>query len=93
VIAQQLAYTLLINALRLHLADSKQRSSGWLFALADVRMTVVLNATAPKASHDKCASRILRSLTASSGIKRFTQRVAFFTETTLSAPVFWRSVA
>lgn len=37
-IAQQLAYMMLIQALRLHLADGGRGSVGWLFALADKQM-------------------------------------------------------
>jgi AraC-like DNA-binding protein len=37
-IAQQLAYMILIQALRLHLAQGARGSAGWLFALADKRM-------------------------------------------------------
>jgi len=42
-IAQQVAYTLLVEALRLHLADDLQRGTGWLFALADSRMSAALS--------------------------------------------------
>lgn len=42
-IAQQVAYTLLVEALRLHLADELQRGTGWLFALADSRMAAALS--------------------------------------------------
>ena len=42
-IAQQIAYTLLVEALRLHLADDLQRGTGWLFALADSRMRAALS--------------------------------------------------
>ena len=42
-IAQQVAYTMLVEALRLHLADDLQRGTGWLFALADSRMRVALS--------------------------------------------------
>lgn len=41
-IAQQLAYTMLIQALRLHLSDSSVRGVGWLFALADKHMNAAL---------------------------------------------------
>lgn len=43
-IAQQIAYTLLVEVLRLHLADGAQRGTGWLFALADCRMRTALSA-------------------------------------------------
>jgi AraC-like DNA-binding protein len=38
-IAQQLAYVMLIQALRLHLADEAKEGVGWLFALADQQMS------------------------------------------------------
>ncbi|MET0443247.1 MAG: AraC family transcriptional regulator [Pseudorhodoplanes sp.] len=43
-IAEHLAQTLLIEALRVHLADRSQRSTGWLFALADRQMSAVISA-------------------------------------------------
>ncbi len=42
-IAQQIAYTLLVEALRLHLANGVKRGTGWLFALADTRMRTALS--------------------------------------------------
>jgi AraC-like DNA-binding protein len=41
-IAQQLAYVMLIQALRLHLADGARGGVGWLFALADKQMSVAI---------------------------------------------------
>src|SRR3984885_10228374 len=41
-IAQQLAYMMLIQALRLHLADASRDSVGWLFALADKQMSAAI---------------------------------------------------
>jgi AraC-like DNA-binding protein len=41
-IAQQLAYMMLIQALRLHLADETKGGVGWLFALADKQMRVAI---------------------------------------------------
>lgn len=41
-IAQQLAYMMLIQALRLHLADGANGSVGWLFALADPQMSTAI---------------------------------------------------
>jgi AraC-like DNA-binding protein len=41
-IAQQLAYMMLIQALRLHLADGARGSVGWLFALADKQMSAAI---------------------------------------------------
>jgi AraC-like DNA-binding protein len=41
-IAQQLAYMMLIQALRLHLADGARNGVGWLFALADKQMSAAI---------------------------------------------------
>jgi AraC-like DNA-binding protein len=41
-IAQQLAYVMLVQALRLHLADGARGGVGWLFALADKQMSVAI---------------------------------------------------
>jgi AraC-like DNA-binding protein/mannose-6-phosphate isomerase-like protein (cupin superfamily) len=41
-ITQQLAYTMLIQALRLHLADAASAGRGWLSALTDKRMSVAI---------------------------------------------------
>jgi AraC-like DNA-binding protein len=41
-VAQQLAYMMLVQALRLHLADGASGGVGWLFALADRHMRVAI---------------------------------------------------
>jgi AraC-like DNA-binding protein len=41
-IAQQLAYMMLIQALRLHLADGARGGVGWLFALGDKQMSAAI---------------------------------------------------
>ncbi|MES4615428.1 MAG: AraC family transcriptional regulator [Ewingella sp.] len=41
-ITQQLAYMMLIQALRLHLHDGKNSGVGWLFALADKQLSTAL---------------------------------------------------
>jgi AraC-like DNA-binding protein len=41
-IAQQLAYMMLVQALRLHLAEGAKGSVGWLFALADKQMSAAI---------------------------------------------------
>lgn len=41
-IAQQLAYTMLIQALRLHLADTASARRGWLSALSDKHMSLAI---------------------------------------------------
>ncbi len=43
-IAEHLAQALLIEALRLHLAEHSHRNTGWLFALADRQMRAVIAA-------------------------------------------------
>jgi len=42
-IAQQIAYTMLIEALRLHVAEGIGKHSGWLAALGDVRLRAALS--------------------------------------------------
>jgi AraC-like DNA-binding protein len=41
-IAEQLAYTMLVEVLRLHLADGAREGVGWLFALADKQMSATI---------------------------------------------------
>jgi transcriptional regulator GlxA family with amidase domain len=41
-IAQQLAYMMLIQALRLHLADAANAGRGWLSALSDKHMSIAI---------------------------------------------------
>lgn len=43
-IAEHLAQAMLIEALRLHLAEHSHHSAGWLFALADRQMSAVIGA-------------------------------------------------
>ncbi len=43
-VVQQLAYTLLIQALRLHLEEGPRGNVGWLFALADKQMKAAITA-------------------------------------------------
>ncbi len=42
-VAQQLAYMMLVQALRLHLAEGLRGGVGWLFALADKQMSAAIN--------------------------------------------------
>jgi AraC-like DNA-binding protein len=42
-VAQQLAYMILVQALRLHLAEGLRGGVGWLFALADKQMSAAIN--------------------------------------------------
>jgi AraC-like DNA-binding protein len=43
-VAQQLAYVMLVQALRLHLAEGERGGVGWLFALADEHMSAAIHA-------------------------------------------------
>jgi len=43
-VAQHLAHMMLVQALRLYLADGPERSVGWLFALADPQMAAAIGA-------------------------------------------------
>jgi len=43
-VAQQLAFMMLVQALRLHLAEGLSGGVGWLFALADPQMSVAISA-------------------------------------------------
>jgi AraC-like DNA-binding protein len=61
-IAQQLAYMMLVQALRLHLADGAQGNVGWLFALADKQMSVAISCMHEDPGHgwtlQKLAARV-----------------------------------
>ncbi|MGA7156897.1 MAG: AraC family transcriptional regulator [Acidobacteriaceae bacterium] len=61
-IAQQLAYMMLIQALRLHLADTTSARTGWLSALADPSMCAAISAMHEAPGHpwtlQSLASRI-----------------------------------
>jgi AraC-like DNA-binding protein len=50
-IAQQLAYTMLIQALRLHLSDATSAGPGWLSALADKHMSLAITAMHQSPGH------------------------------------------
>jgi AraC-like DNA-binding protein len=50
-VAQQLAYTMLVQALRLHLAEGPKGGVGWLFALADPRMCAAITAIHEDPAH------------------------------------------
>jgi AraC-like DNA-binding protein len=64
--AQHLAYTMLIQALRLHLAEGVKGSVGWLFALADNQMSAAI-----RAMHDDPAHRwTLKKLAEHAGMSR-----------------------
>jgi AraC-like DNA-binding protein len=72
-IAQQLAHMILVQALRLHLADGLQGGVGWLFALADRQMAAAINAM-----HEDPAHRwTLQSLAERAGMSRTTFTLKF----------------
>jgi AraC-like DNA-binding protein len=72
-IAQQLAYTMLIQALRLHLAEGLRGGVGWLFALADKQMSAAINSM-----HDDPAHRwTLQELGKRAGMSRSTFALKF----------------
>ncbi|MGD1096425.1 MAG: AraC family transcriptional regulator [Bryobacteraceae bacterium] len=50
-VAQQLAYMMLLQALRLHLAEGLRGGVGWLFALADKQMSAAINAMHDDPAH------------------------------------------
>ena len=76
-ITQQLAYMMLIQALRLHLADKAHASVGWLFALADQQLSAALNCMHSDPGHpwslQKLALRI--GMSRSSFALRFKEKV------------------
>lgn len=72
-IAQQLAYTMLVQALRLHLAEGVTGGVGWLFALADRQMAAAITAM-----HEDPAHRwTLASLAERAGMSRTTFTLKF----------------
>jgi len=50
-VAQQLACMMLVQALRLHLAEGAHGGVGWLFALADKQMSVAITAVHADPAH------------------------------------------
>ena len=80
-IAQQLAYMILVHALRLHLADASQNGVGWLFALADSHMNAAIGAM-----HDEPARRwTLQELAQRAGMSRSVFALKFKRSVGLSA--------
>ena len=61
-IAQQLAYMMLVQALRLHLTEGLSGSVGWLFALADKQMSAAITCMHDEPGHpwtlQKLAERV-----------------------------------
>jgi AraC-like DNA-binding protein len=72
-VAQHLADMMLVQALRLHLAEGLQGGVGWLFALADKQMSAAITAM-----HDDPARRwTLQDLAARAGMSRSTFALRF----------------
>jgi AraC-like DNA-binding protein len=51
-VAQQLAYMILVRGLRLHLAQGLKGRVGWLFALSDKQMSAAITAIHDDPAHD-----------------------------------------
>jgi len=60
-VAQQVAYTLLIDVLRLHISDGSRRGIGWLAALADTRLKTALSRMHSEPAHDWTLQELARS--------------------------------
>ena len=72
-VAQQLAYMMLVQALRLHLAEGLRGGVGWLFALADKQMSAAISLM-----HDAPAHRwTLQELAERVGMSRSTFALRF----------------
>jgi len=72
-VAQDLAHMLLVQALRLHLAEGLEGGVGWLFALADKQMSAAINSM-----HDDPAHRwTVHELGKRAGMSRSTFAVKF----------------
>ena len=81
-VAQHLAYMMLVQALRLHLAEGLKGGVGWLFALADKQMSAAINAM-----HDDPAHRwTLQELAKRAGMSRSTFALKF-KETVGASPI------
>jgi len=72
-VVQHLAHMILVQALRLHLAEGAQARVGWLFALADGQLNKAMNAL-----HDNPAHRwTLQELAMRAGMSRSTFALRF----------------
>jgi AraC-like DNA-binding protein len=72
-VAQQLAYMMLVQALRLHLAEGSRGGVGWLFALADKQMSAAITAMHDDPAH----GWTLQELAARVGMSRSTFALRF----------------
>jgi AraC-like DNA-binding protein len=81
-VAQQLAYMMLVQALRLHLTEGSRGGVGWLFALADKQMSAAINSM-----HDDPAHRwTIQNLAERVGMSRSTFALKF-KETVGESPI------
>jgi AraC-like DNA-binding protein len=72
-VAQQLAYMMLVQALRLHLAEGARGGVGWLFALADQQMSAAISSMHDDPAH----GWTLEKLAARAGMSRSTFALKF----------------
>jgi AraC-like DNA-binding protein len=72
-VAQHLAHMLLVQALRLHLAEGSGGGVGWLFALADKQMSAAINSI----HHDPAHRWTVQELAKHAGMSRSTFAVKF----------------
>ena len=72
-VAQQLAYMMLVQALRLHLAEGLGGGVGWLFALADKQMSAAITSMHDDPAH----GWTLQELAARVGMSRSTFALKF----------------
>lgn len=88
-VAQHLAYMMLIQALRLHLADGRKGGIGWFFALADNQMSTAIEAMHADPKHrwtvQELAERV--AMSRSSFAQRFRATVG---ETPMEYLTRWR---
>lgn len=72
-VVQHLAHMMLVQALRLHLAEGVRAGVGWLFALADKQMSAAINSM-----HDASAHRwTVQALAEPAGMSRSTFALKF----------------
>ena len=81
-VAQQLTYLMLVQALRLHLAEGMRGGVGWLFALADKQMSAAIGALHDDPAH----GWTLQELAERVGMSRSTFALKF-KETVGSSPM------
>ena len=72
-VVQQLAYMMLVQALRLHLAERLPERVGWLFALSDKQMSVAITFMHDEPAHDWTVEELGRRI----GLSRSTFALRF----------------